>query len=61
MLIRGGGARDLPGSYYSCVRGVLDLVGLIYKRRRRSIYAAPQPHNPNKPRHVSRRLRKFLE
>lgn len=38
VLIRGGGARDLPGVNYRCCRGVYDLFGVITKRRRRSIY-----------------------
>ena len=42
VLVRGGGARDLPGVRYSCIRGVYDFIGLINKRRRRSIYGAKQ-------------------
>lgn len=42
VLIRGGGARDLPGVNYSCSRGVYDLIGLKEKIRRRSIYGAPK-------------------
>lgn len=38
VLIRAGGARDLPGIYSVCIRGVKDLQGLMYKTRRRSIY-----------------------
>ena len=38
VLIRGGGARDLPGVRYTCVRGVYDLNGVSGKKRRRSIY-----------------------
>lgn len=38
VLIRGGGARDLPGVNYRCCRGVYDLHGVLTKRRRRSIY-----------------------
>lgn len=38
VLIRGGGARDLPGVYSTAIRGVFDLKGLIHKGRRRSIY-----------------------
>ena len=41
VLTRGKGPRDLPGVRYSCVRGVLDFVGLKKKKRRRSIYGAP--------------------
>lgn len=43
LLIRGGGARDLPGVYYSCIRGVLDLAGVLNKSKRRSIYGISQP------------------
>jgi small subunit ribosomal protein S12 len=38
VLIRGGGARDLPGIYATCIRGLFDLKGLVYKTKRRSIY-----------------------
>lgn len=38
VLIKGGGARDLPGVYCECVRGVFDLKGVMHKTRRRSIY-----------------------
>ena len=37
-LIRGGGARDLPGVRYSCCRGACDLVGVPGRSRRRSVY-----------------------
>lgn len=43
VLVRGGGARDLPGVWYTCIRGVYDFVGLIKKIRRRSIYGARLP------------------
>ena len=45
VLIRGGGARDLPGVSYTCIRGVYDLCGVLNKRSRRSIYGvgAPEP------------------
>jgi len=43
ILVRGGGARDLPGVNYSCTRGVYDLVGVITKIRRRSIYGNKTP------------------
>lgn len=42
VLTRGKGPRDLPGVRYSCVRGALDFAGLKKKKRRRSIYGAPQ-------------------
>ena len=50
VLIRGGGARDLPGVRYSCIRGVYDFAGLIDKKRRRSIYGAKQDSKDKKPR-----------
>jgi len=43
LLINGGGARDLPGVRYTCIRGVYDFSGLFKKTRRRSIYGAPIP------------------
>jgi small subunit ribosomal protein S12 len=42
VLIRGGGARDLPGVYYTCIRGVHDLIGVTNKTKRRSIYGVEQ-------------------
>jgi small subunit ribosomal protein S12 len=53
VLVRGGGARDLPGVRYSCVRGVHDCLGLVHKKRRRSIYGAPMT------KRVRRARRKF--
>ena len=38
VIIRAGGARDLPGVYSSCIRGLKDLKGLMHKKKRRSIY-----------------------
>lgn len=38
VLIRNGGARDLPGVSFKCVRGVFDFLGLTNKNKRRSIY-----------------------
>lgn len=48
ILVRGGGARDLPGVRYTCVRGVLDLSGVQSKKRRRSIYGVERPSNLKK-------------
>ena len=45
VLIRGGGARDLPGNNYTCVRGVYDLLGVFNKKKRRSIYGVSIPEN----------------
>lgn len=43
VLVRGGGARDLPGVRFTCIRGVLDFASLDYKKRRRSLYGAKRP------------------
>lgn len=43
VLIRGRGARDLPGVQYTCSRGVYDLHGVVGKRRRRSVYGVARP------------------
>lgn len=40
VLIRNGGARDLPGVSRSCVRGVFDFLGLLNRNKRRSIYGS---------------------
>lgn len=42
VLVIGGGARDLPGVRYTCVRGVYDLSGVQYKKNRRSVYGIKQ-------------------
>lgn len=57
VLIRGGGARDLPGVQYSCCRGVYDLNGVVKKRRRRSIYGVQKPYTERKK--LRRKLRKL--
>ncbi len=38
VLVRGGGARDLPGVNYACIRGVYDLAPVQNRNNRRSIY-----------------------
>ena len=43
VLIRGGGARDLPGVGYTCIRGVLDFSSLSHKKRKRSIFGVKKP------------------
>lgn len=48
VLIRGGGARDLPGVSYTCIRGVYDLNSVLNKTRRRSIYGVSIPENKKK-------------
>jgi small subunit ribosomal protein S12 len=49
LYVRGGGARDLPGVRYSCIRGVKDCLSVKGKTKRRSIYGisidkALRPH-----------------
>ena len=55
VLIRGGGARDLPGVRYSCVRGVFDCYGVMHKTKRRSIYGVPR--NEKLRTHIRRKFR----
>lgn len=43
VLVRGGGARDLPGVRHTCIRGVYDFLGVKNKNRRRSIYGVKRP------------------
>lgn len=57
-LIMGGGARDLPGVNYSCVRGKYGLAGLFNKVRRRSIYGAKRPDYLKKK--LRRKFRKLF-
>jgi small subunit ribosomal protein S12 len=49
-LVRGGGARDLPGVRYSCIRGVLGLFSVTHKTKRRSIYGVKKPASEKKMR-----------
>ena len=42
ILVRGGGARDLPIVNYTCMRGVLDFEPQL-KRRKRSKFGAKRP------------------
>lgn len=48
VLVRGGGARDLPGVSFTCIRGVYDLSGVLNRYRRRSIYGISIPENKKK-------------
>lgn len=59
VLVRGGGARDLPGVNYTCCRGVHDLYGVIGKKRRRSIYG--NALNPGTRAHVRRKIRAMFQ
>jgi len=55
VLIRYGGARDLPGVSYTCVRGVFDFLGIVNKNKRRSIYGSKK--NDNLKKKVRRKFR----
>lgn len=55
VLVRGGGARDLPGVRFTCIRGVYDFAPLHEKTRRRSIYGVKRPRD--KVMYVRRRFR----
>jgi small subunit ribosomal protein S12 len=48
VLVRGGGARDLPGVRYTCVRGVYDFSKVLNRFNRRSIYGIPRPDDLKK-------------
>jgi small subunit ribosomal protein S12 len=54
VLVRGGGARDLPGVSYSCIRGVFDLSSVQGRNNRRSIYGISRPEST-----ISKLRRKF--
>jgi small subunit ribosomal protein S12 len=43
VLIRGGGAKDLPGVKYHIVRGALDSAGVEKRKQSRSRYGAKRP------------------
>ena len=43
VLVRGGGARDLPGVSYSTIRGVLDLACVSNRFNKRSKYGIARP------------------
>ncbi|KIP08109.1 hypothetical protein PHLGIDRAFT_104844 [Phlebiopsis gigantea 11061_1 CR5-6] len=43
VLVRGGRAQDLPGVRYKCVRGKLDLNGVVGRLKARSKYGAKMP------------------
>jgi small subunit ribosomal protein S12 len=45
VLVRGGGARDLPGVSYTCIRGVFDLSSVQNRLNRRSIYGISRPES----------------
>ena len=43
VLVRGGRVKDLPGCRYHIVRGTLDTIGVVDRRRGRSKYGAKRP------------------
>lgn len=43
VLVRGKGARDLPGIKHSCIRGVLDLACVANRFNKRSKYGISRP------------------
>jgi len=43
VLVRGGGARDLPGIKHSSIRGVLDLACVSNRFNKRSKYGISRP------------------
>lgn len=48
VLVRGGGARDLPGVRYTCIRGVFDFSKVLKRFNRRSRYGVPKPDSEKK-------------
>lgn len=62
VLVRGGGARDLPGAGYSCIRGVYDFEPMSKKTKRRSIYGTKKPLKEDEikktRKSISKKLRK---
>jgi small subunit ribosomal protein S12 len=43
VMIRGGRVKDLPGVRYHIIRGTLDSMGVVDRRRGRSKYGAKKP------------------
>lgn len=58
VLLRGGRANDLPSVRLTLVRNVYDFSGLLYKKKRRSIYGTSRPEHFTA--HIRRRYRKIL-
>jgi small subunit ribosomal protein S12 len=48
VLVRGGGARDLPGVRYTCVRGVYDFSKVLNRFNKRSKYGISRPDDLKK-------------
>lgn len=47
VLVRGGRTPDLPGVKYKCVRGALDLAGVVNRKTSRSKYGMKKPTPAN--------------
>lgn len=43
VLVRGGRTQDLPGVKYKCIRGALDLAGVVNRKTSRSKYGVKKP------------------
>jgi len=43
VLVRGGRVKDLPGTRYQVIRGILDSAGVQDRRKSRSRYGAKRP------------------
>jgi small subunit ribosomal protein S12 len=43
VLIRGGRVKDLPGVRYHIIRGTLDSIGVVDRKKSRSKYGAKKP------------------
>ena len=43
VLLRGGRVKDLPGVRYHIIRGTLDTMGVIDRRKSRSLYGSKRP------------------
>ncbi|MEK7517749.1 MAG: 30S ribosomal protein S12 [Patescibacteria group bacterium] len=53
VLVRGGRVKDLPGVKYHIVRGKLDLLGVVGRKRSRSKYGAKRDQMGGAPRVVA--------
>ena len=43
VLIRGGRVKDLPGVRYHIIRGTLDTMGVVDRKKSRSLYGSKKP------------------
>ena len=56
VLVRGKGYKDTPSVKYSLIRGKYDCLGIFSKKRKRSLYGAP---NKNKI-YIKKKLRRIM-